>query len=252
MDSANHTRGKSTHRQAWCNALTPMFLEPRSRAWIFCRRRRCQLNHPIHTHTRTAPTSPPPHQLQWLVNVEDRRPVAQLLPRPLSPLLRPSASTQLLLLLPQQRREDTHHLRPRRRLLHRRDQGCLARWLAPLRKYPPCIQKRTCCCLSNTNTTLTPSSGVAVGSSIGHAVGGWFSGGSSSEPAAASPQNTDFAAQHQDPAAAASNSQMQSSGACASDVNNFRKCMDENQGSLTICGWYLDQLKACQAAAGPY
>jgi hypothetical protein len=86
-----------------------------------------------------------------------------------------------------------------------------------------------------------------VGSSIGHAVGGWFGGGSSSEPAAASPQNTDFATQHQDNSA-----QMQQSGTCANDVNQFRKCMDDNQGSLTVCGWYLDQLKACQQAAGQY
>jgi hypothetical protein len=46
--------------------------------------------------------------------------------------------------------------------------------------------------------------------------------------------------------------QQQGTGACATDVGNFRKCMDENQGSLTICGWYLDQLKACQEAAGRY
>jgi hypothetical protein len=45
---------------------------------------------------------------------------------------------------------------------------------------------------------------------------------------------------------------MAQSGPCANDVQSFRKCMDENQGSLTICGWYLDQLKACQAAAGQY
>ncbi|KAF2856495.1 hypothetical protein T440DRAFT_503214 [Plenodomus tracheiphilus IPT5] len=94
------------------------------------------------------------------------------------------------------------------------------------------------------------AAGVAVGSSIGHAVGGWFSGGSSA-PAEASPQNTDFAAQHQDPSASTSQMQ-QASGPCANDVNTFRKCMDENQGSLTICGWYLDQLKACQQAAGQY
>ncbi|KAF2820139.1 hypothetical protein CC86DRAFT_374812 [Ophiobolus disseminans] len=91
------------------------------------------------------------------------------------------------------------------------------------------------------------AAGVAVGSSIGHAVGGWFGGGSSA-PAEASPQNTDFAQQHQDTA----QMQQSQSGACATDVNNFRKCMDENQGSLTICGWYLDQLKACQSAAGQY
>lgn len=30
--------------------------------------------------------------------------------------------------------------------------------------------------------------------------------------------------------------------ACEVDVRNFRTCMDENQGNLGICGWYLDQL----------
>ncbi|KAF1831782.1 hypothetical protein BDW02DRAFT_571682 [Decorospora gaudefroyi] len=93
------------------------------------------------------------------------------------------------------------------------------------------------------------AAGVAVGSSIGHAVGGWFGGGSSA-PAEASPQSTEFSAQHQQPADAST--QMAQSGPCANDVNTFRKCMDENQGSLTICGWYLDQLKACQQAAGQY
>lgn len=30
--------------------------------------------------------------------------------------------------------------------------------------------------------------------------------------------------------------------ACEVDVRNFRNCMDENQGNMSICGWYLDQL----------
>ncbi|KAF9698987.1 hypothetical protein EKO04_002737 [Ascochyta lentis] len=90
------------------------------------------------------------------------------------------------------------------------------------------------------------AAGVAVGSSIGHAVGGWFGGGSSA-PAEAAPQNTEFAQQH-----SVNSSAQQQAGPCADNVNTFRKCMDENQGSLTICGWYLDQLKACQAAAGQY
>ncbi|KAF2679465.1 hypothetical protein K458DRAFT_314129 [Lentithecium fluviatile CBS 122367] len=90
------------------------------------------------------------------------------------------------------------------------------------------------------------AAGVAVGSSIGHVVGGWFSGGSSA-PAEQSPQNTEFAQQH-----GQVNTSAAQSGPCANDVNTFRKCMDENQGSLTICGWYLDQLKACQQAAGQY
>ncbi|KAF2626017.1 hypothetical protein BU25DRAFT_412254 [Macroventuria anomochaeta] len=90
------------------------------------------------------------------------------------------------------------------------------------------------------------AAGVAVGSSIGHAVGGWFSGGSSA-PAEASPQSTEFAQQH-----SVNTSAQAQTGPCAENVTNFRRCMDENQGSLTICGWYLDQLKACQAAAGQY
>ncbi|KAF2467168.1 uncharacterized protein BDR25DRAFT_305622 [Lindgomyces ingoldianus] len=90
------------------------------------------------------------------------------------------------------------------------------------------------------------AAGVAVGSSIGHAIGGFFSGGSSSAPAEQQSASTEFAQQHQE------TSTQNATGACATDINNFRKCMDENQGSLTICGWYLDQLKACQQAAGQY
>ena len=90
-------------------------------------------------------------------------------------------------------------------------------------------------------------SGVAVGSSIGHAVGGWFSGGSSA-PAEASPTSTEFQQAHQ----VNTTGQQAQAGPCAENVTSFRRCMDENQGSLSICGWYLDQLKACQAAAGQY
>ncbi|KAJ5288548.1 hypothetical protein N7478_001578 [Penicillium angulare] len=97
------------------------------------------------------------------------------------------------------------------------------------------------------------AAGVAVGSSIGHAVGGWFSGGGSSAPA-----ETQQAAPAQ--SQAMDNSLWQSSAtnqswetpACESNVRDFRNCMDENQGNMGICGWYLDQLKACQAAAKQY
>ncbi|ORY02445.1 hypothetical protein BCR34DRAFT_605552 [Clohesyomyces aquaticus] len=97
------------------------------------------------------------------------------------------------------------------------------------------------------------AAGVAVGSSIGHAIGGFFGGGSSSAPADnQSAQATEFSAQHQPAAADATAYSSSSAGPCANDVQTFRKCMDDNQGSLTICGWYLDQLKACQSAAGQY
>ncbi|KAM0718122.1 hypothetical protein Q7P37_006454 [Cladosporium fusiforme] len=92
------------------------------------------------------------------------------------------------------------------------------------------------------------AAGVAVGSSIGHAVGGWFSGGSSDAPAAPVDQPLAQTADGQ----TAMNSQYQPPAVCAQDVSNFRSCMDQNQGDLTICGWYLDQLKACQSAASKY
>ena len=50
----------------------------------------------------------------------------------------------------------------------------------------------------------------------------------------------------------AMNQNYQAPKVCEVDVNNFRSCMDQNQGDLTICGWYLDQLKACQASARQY
>ncbi|KAF6840625.1 CHCH domain-containing protein [Colletotrichum plurivorum] len=91
-----------------------------------------------------------------------------------------------------------------------------------------------------------PSSGVAIGSSIGHAIGGLFSGGSSSEAAAP--------AQNNSPVAASSDSSMtqQWGNNCAGATQQFTKCMDEHSGNMQICNWYLEQLKACQAAASQY
>jgi len=83
-------------------------------------------------------------------------------------------------------------------------------------------------------------SGVAVGSSIGHAIGGWFGGGSSAP------------AEQQQVAEQVQSSSYQAPTVCGVEVSSFRQCMDQNQGDLTICGWYLDQLKACQQAASKY
>ncbi|CAI7668717.1 unnamed protein product [Penicillium bialowiezense] len=95
------------------------------------------------------------------------------------------------------------------------------------------------------------AAGVAVGSSIGHAIGGFFGGGSS---APAEAQQAPAPAQGMDNGLYQTNASQTSyeNPACEVDVRNFRTCMDENQGNLGICGWYLDQLKACQAAAKPY
>ncbi|KAF2397435.1 hypothetical protein EJ06DRAFT_558992 [Trichodelitschia bisporula] len=89
------------------------------------------------------------------------------------------------------------------------------------------------------------AAGVAVGSAVGHAVGGWF-GGSSAAPAEAS----STAAQSTGDSYL---TQSQSGPkVCEGEISKFKTCMDQNEGSLTICGWYLDQLKSCQQMASQY
>ena len=75
-----------------------------------------------------------------------------------------------------------------------------------------------------------------MGSSIGHAIGGMFGG--SSPPAE---QQADNAVAGQ---ANESSSQSNAWGqrSCDMDAKTFTKCLDENQGNMQICGWYLDQL----------
>lgn len=51
---------------------------------------------------------------------------------------------------------------------------------------------------------------------------------------------------------AADSSSSQASGPCAMNIKQYTDCMTQNQGDLNICGWYLDQLKACQQAARQY
>ncbi|KAL8896482.1 MAG: hypothetical protein Q9192_003075 [Flavoplaca navasiana] len=93
------------------------------------------------------------------------------------------------------------------------------------------------------------AAGVAVGSSIGHAIGGFFGGGSSSEAAGTQQADNSMAAQAND-----NGYQNNSWGArsCETDAKSFTKCLDENGGNMQICAWYLDQLKACQSAASNY
>ena len=87
---------------------------------------------------------------------------------------------------------------------------------------------------------LTISSGVAVGSSIGHALGGFF-GGSSEAPQQAAVQSQGVQDQQQ-----------LGNDNCQGAAVQFTKCMDEQSGNMQICSWYLEQLKACQAAASQY
>ena len=89
-------------------------------------------------------------------------------------------------------------------------------------------------------------SGVAVGSSIGHAIGGMFGGGSSA-PAEAPQQAVQATQQQPD-----YNTNYNRTDNCGTAATDFTRCMDEQGGNMQICNWYLEQLKACQAAAKPY
>ncbi|PPQ66011.1 hypothetical protein CVT24_011955 [Panaeolus cyanescens] len=79
---------------------------------------------------------------------------------------------------------------------------------------------------------------VAVGSTIGHGLSSMLFGGSShAAPAEAAPAATPV--------------QQQSSGiSCEVQAKDFTKCLEK--ADLNSCSWYLEQLKACQAAAAPY
>ena len=94
------------------------------------------------------------------------------------------------------------------------------------------------------------NSGVAVGSSIGHAIGGWFGGGQANS---GMQESADNALQQQQPGMEHMN--QQGSARCELVARDFTKCLDENSGSqhqMSICSYYLDQLRACQAAASQY
>jgi coiled-coil-helix-coiled-coil-helix domain-containing protein 2 len=44
----------------------------------------------------------------------------------------------------------------------------------------------------------------------------------------------------------------QASGPCAMNIKQYTDCMNQNQGDMNICGWYMEQLRACQQAAKQY
>ena len=94
-------------------------------------------------------------------------------------------------------------------------------------------------------------SGVAVGSSIGHAIGGFF-GGSTSPQSAASAAVDSAEPTH---AQNGFDEGRVTSRSCDVDAKALTRCLDENRGSeyqMSLCGWYLEELKACQQAASQY
>ncbi|KAF7426101.1 hypothetical protein PC9H_008467 [Pleurotus ostreatus] len=77
---------------------------------------------------------------------------------------------------------------------------------------------------------------VAIGSTIGHGLSNMLFGGSSH---AAAPAEQAVPTQQQ-----------QMAPTCEIQAKEFTKCLDK--ADLPSCTWYLEQLKACQAAAAPY
>ncbi|OSX60886.1 hypothetical protein POSPLADRAFT_1146211, partial [Postia placenta MAD-698-R-SB12] len=83
---------------------------------------------------------------------------------------------------------------------------------------------------------------VAVGSTIGHGLSSMLFGGSSS--AAPAPEAQAQPVQQQA-------YQSQSQGiSCEVQAKDFTMCLEK--ADLPSCTWYLEQLKACQAAAAPF
>ena len=67
-------------------------------------------------------------------------------------------------------------------------------------------------------------------------------GGSSSQPAEQQQGDTSMAAQDGQYASTAGGYVARS---CDTDARSFTKCMDEYQGNMQICSWYLEQLVSC-------
>ncbi|KAJ5152971.1 Mitochondrial intermembrane space cysteine motif-containing protein MIX17 [Penicillium canariense] len=104
------------------------------------------------------------------------------------------------------------------------------------------------------STMASTAAGVAVGNVAAHGLMSAFGFGGSSHAPAEAQQAPPAENQTMDNGLWQSNATQQSweTPACEPDIRNFRRCMDENKGDMTVCGWYMDQLKACQAAAKPY
>ncbi|KAK3844219.1 MAG: hypothetical protein J3R72DRAFT_439179 [Linnemannia gamsii] len=83
------------------------------------------------------------------------------------------------------------------------------------------------------------AAGVAVGHSVGHAVTSAFGMGSSS-PAEPQQQATSYATPSTNISPAAS---------CDENAKAFTRCLDATNNDMSVCQFYLEQLKACQAFA---
>ncbi|ORX33865.1 hypothetical protein BD324DRAFT_638907 [Kockovaella imperatae] len=80
--------------------------------------------------------------------------------------------------------------------------------------------------------------GAVAGSVVGHGISNMLFGGRSQEQM---PPPAEYAQQS-----------IQQTGGCDIPSKDFTKCLDATNGDMTACGYYLEALKACQAAAKNY
>lgn len=92
------------------------------------------------------------------------------------------------------------------------------------------------------------AAGVAVGSTVGHGLSNMLFGGSNRVA-------EQVPAEH---APAADFAQAQAEGSRVGGINcevqskDFLRCLEGTGNDVNACGFYLEQLKQCQAAARPY
>lgn len=93
------------------------------------------------------------------------------------------------------------------------------------------------------------AAGVAVGSAVGHTIGagltGLFGGSRSEQPVQ----------QEAAPAEAAAPAATQTDPAekpCAFDAQNLARCLEDSDGDITACDYYMQMLKSCKAASKEY
>ncbi|KAI5956777.1 hypothetical protein KGF54_000394 [Candida jiufengensis] len=96
------------------------------------------------------------------------------------------------------------------------------------------------------------AAGVAVGSTIGHTLGAGITGmfgGRSEAPVEQQHQQQDLTQYQQQQSYVG---QQEQTRQCDVDARNFTRCLEENDGNMQTCGYYLQQLKACQEASRQY
>ncbi|ORY74607.1 hypothetical protein BCR37DRAFT_384425 [Protomyces lactucae-debilis] len=103
---------------------------------------------------------------------------------------------------------------------------------------------------------MSTAAGVGIGSTIGHGLSSMLFGGSSNQqqqPEAQPQQQGQQPMGYEQQGMSAYdqyNGQQQQQGiSCEGDAKQFTQCLEQTQGDMSACSYYLEQLKQCQAMA---